>query len=164
MDSSRDNLEKEPEQIRRNIEGTRAALSDKLGRLESEVRGTVREARDVVGEGIEKVKETVSLSHQVNERPWTFFAGSIVLGAAVGHMLSKHGAHHEHTRGSSLADRLVPMFDAELKMVKGAAFTMLIGMMRDVARETIKPALSEMMDGAVQRFLGGAETVGANGR
>lgn len=150
-----------PEEIRRDIDHTRASLNEKLGRLEDEVKGTVRDAKGVVEDGLAQAREMVSLSHQVSERPWTFFAGSILMGAAIGHMLTRNGAHAARRHGDgyapTLADRLVPMFDSELKMIKGAAFTMLIGMMRDVARETIKPALAEVMDGAMGRLMGSSE-------
>lgn len=153
-----------PQEIRRDIEDTRASLNHKLGRLESEVRGTVRDAREVVEDGLDRAREMVSLTHQVNERPWTFFAGSIVMGAAIGHLLTRHGAHAANGHAPTLSDRLVPMFDSELKMLKGAAFTMLVGMMRDVARETLKPALAEMMDGAMQKLLGSPEPAAAAAR
>lgn len=145
---------RDPDLIRQDIKQTRAALSDKLHRLESEVRDTAHEARELVEDKIEHVRETISLSHQVNERPWTFFAGAIVLGAAVGHLLSRV-AQHEQT-GPMLAHRVAPLLETELKMLKGAAFTMVVAMMRDVARETVKPVVTEMVENALQSVLGSA--------
>jgi hypothetical protein len=147
-----------PDEIRRDIEGTRMALGDKLERLETEVRDTVRDAREVVEDGIDKAKEMVSFQHQVEQRPWTFFAGSVGMGMAIGHMLTRAGARAAGSHHPTLADRMLPIFESELKMLKGAAFTMLLGMMKDVANETVKPALTEFVD----KVMGSREPVAAH--
>lgn len=153
-----DSRDMKPEEIRRDIEGTRVALGDKLGRLESEVRGTVRDAREVVEDGLDRAREMVSFEHQVQQRPWTFFAGSIAMGMAVGHLLTRRGARAAGSHTPTLADRLVPMFESELKMLKGAAFTMMLGMLKDVANESVKPALTDFLD----KVIGSREPAAAH--
>lgn len=161
---SRDMNSQNPDAIRNDIEGTRAALSSKLHQLESEVRETAQDAREAVEERIDHLKETVSLTHQVNERPWTFFAGSLVIGAVAGHLLTRAALHEE--TGPTVAASLAPVFRSELQMLKGAAFSMVLTMLRDVTRETVKPALSDIVQNALEGMLGShaTATAGANGR
>jgi hypothetical protein len=144
MDQGSDN-------IRQNIEDTRAALDDKLDTLES------------------KARETFDLKHQVAERPW------MMLGAAVaaGYVLGSLGGNDEpqrwegqpmtttdynqHAQPSapaepsmghkvkSGADNLLSQFDDEIDMLKTAAIATITNLLRDTVKEYV-PALGRQLD------------------
>jgi len=93
--------EPELEVIREQMHHTRSSLSDKLEALESQVLDTVQtatetvantvgEVKDVVesvSETVQSVTEQFSISHQVEQRPWTMVACSVGLGFAGGMFL-----------------------------------------------------------------------------
>jgi hypothetical protein len=96
--------------IRRDIEQTRSALTEKLESLEQEVMGTVRGARSAVTETIEAVKGTVEnvkgsvegavesvkeqldVKRQFRRHPWTMFGLSVGTGFVVGAYLPSPSA------------------------------------------------------------------------
>jgi len=91
--------------IRRQMEGTRTALSEKLEKLENVVTEKVEEASSAVAETVEAVSETVenvtetvdetvdavkhtlSLEWQAEHHPWMLVGGSVFLGYVAGSML-----------------------------------------------------------------------------
>jgi len=81
---------KPPEEIRRDLEQTRASLAHNLETLSSEMREAVQEAKSSVGETILEARKSVSLSHHVEQYPWSFVAGSVCLGYLVGHSMFSH--------------------------------------------------------------------------
>jgi hypothetical protein len=106
--------EPDPEQIRRQMEETRTALTEKLEALESQVADTVKSATEVVSEATENVKETVetvtegvketvetvaetfNLRRQMEKRPWLIFGGSVALGCALGYLLSGRPSRYRY--------------------------------------------------------------------
>jgi ElaB/YqjD/DUF883 family membrane-anchored ribosome-binding protein len=115
--------EPDPEQIRKQMEETRTALTEKLEALENQVADTVKSATEAVSEATETVKETVesvtegvketvesvtegvkgtvetvadtfNLSRQMEKRPWLILGGSVALGCAVGYLLG--GRSHRY--------------------------------------------------------------------
>lgn len=66
-----------PDEIRQQIEETRASLNHKLDALEGEVRCTVAEAKV-------SVKQTLSLRYHADVRPWTVFGASVLTGMLLG--------------------------------------------------------------------------------
>lgn len=97
--------EKDPAEIRLEIEQTKAALTSKIGALENEVRETVREAASSVQDTLEDVKhkvtgtledvkesvyetgQSLTLAHQVEKRPWLCMAGAVSIGWLIGRTL-----------------------------------------------------------------------------
>lgn len=87
--------EANPEELREQMQETRAALTDKLETLEDRVVGTMEAAQTTVQETVEAVKETVQdtvatvkrtfdLKYQVGQRPWLMIGASVLAGYAVG--------------------------------------------------------------------------------
>jgi hypothetical protein len=81
--------EPEPEEIRRSIDETRAALTEKLGALGEQitqsvestratVEGTIDTVRSTVEETVDTVKHTFDVRYQVDRHPW------IMMGLAFG--------------------------------------------------------------------------------
>jgi ElaB/YqjD/DUF883 family membrane-anchored ribosome-binding protein len=102
-----DENEPDPEQIRKQMEETRTALTEKLEALETQVADTVKSATEVVSEATENVKETVetvtegvketvetvaetfNLRRQMEKRPWLVLGGSVAVGCALGYLLTR---------------------------------------------------------------------------
>jgi len=86
---------KDPADIRRDIEDTRASIGDKLEALENQVKETAHDAKASALATFEDVKKNFTLHHQVQERPWTMFGGAIGVGFVVGSLLSHKLLDHE---------------------------------------------------------------------
>jgi hypothetical protein len=142
-------MDQRSDDIRQDIESTRAALDEKLDSLES------------------KARQTFDLKHQVSERPW------MMLGAAVatGYVLGSLGSDDHHTDARPYADTysqatpqhyasatrpapqheqpkadgFLAQFDDEIEMLKTAAIATLTGFLRDSIREYV-PALGRQLD------------------
>ena len=92
-------MDNEAEVIRRQMEGTRAALQDKLETLEQQVKETVDSAteavttvKESVRETVDTVKETFDLRRQVERHPWTMLCGAAAVGFLGGRLLEGIGA------------------------------------------------------------------------
>src|SRR5687767_8849026 len=66
---------KNPEEIRQEIEGTRASLDEKIHNLESNVHDAVHAA-----------KEKLSPSHYVEANPWACFGAAVGVGFLLGQL------------------------------------------------------------------------------
>jgi ElaB/YqjD/DUF883 family membrane-anchored ribosome-binding protein len=113
-------VEPAPEEIRSEMAETRAALTNKLEKLEGrvtetfedvqhrveatvdlakdtvqdtveKVRSTVEKAKDTVQDTVEKVKATFDLRQQVNDHPWTMVGGAVAVGFLIGRQLGGNG-------------------------------------------------------------------------
>jgi len=103
--------EQEPEVIRRQMQVQRAALDQKLDRLENRIVQTVEGAREAVAEtiqtvkesvqssvetvrdtvqtSVDNVKETLDVKRQVERHPWGMIGGSIAVGFAIGWLTNR---------------------------------------------------------------------------
>lgn len=98
-------MEKDPHEIRQDIDETRSSLTEKLETLENQVLGTVQEAKETVQDTIENVKETVQetvqtvkrtfdVHYQVDRHPWGMMGGSFLTGFLIGAVTAPR--HHGH--------------------------------------------------------------------
>lgn len=108
-------MDNEPEMIRKQMEETRASLTEKLETLEhqmvdtvqeatSAVSGTVASVKDAVAavkesvhETVASVKQTFDLRRQVDQHPWAMVGGSVVVGYLAGNLLSRPEEHRNGT-------------------------------------------------------------------
>lgn len=86
---------KDPADIRRDIEDTRASIGEKLEALESQVKDTADSVKSSALATIDDVKQNFSFHHHMQERPWTMFCGAIGVGFVVGSLLSHKLSDHE---------------------------------------------------------------------
>lgn len=101
-------MDSESKVIRRQMAETRASITDKIDRLERELRESVRDASSAVAKTVENVNSTVEtvqrsvsttmnsvkrtcdVRRQVAVRPWTMMAGAAALGFAGGRYFQRN--------------------------------------------------------------------------
>lgn len=139
-------MDQRSDDIRQDIESTRAALDDKLDTLEARAR------------------EAFDLKRQVAERPWIALGAAVAVGYLIGNLGGERSAQrwsgqpitttdytqhaprslpaaHAPARGEGLLAQL----DDELELLKGAAASMLTTLLRDTIRE-YAPSLGQQLD------------------
>src|SRR5271166_5960334 len=91
MDPVHDLAEQNTDEMRQEIDCTRAAMADKLEALEDRVMGTVQSAQETVEDSLQLAKDTVAtvkrnfdLKYQVEQHPWMMVGGCFLAGLAVG--------------------------------------------------------------------------------
>jgi len=160
-------VDNELEVIRHQMEETRTSLADKLGALESQVRGAVEDATHLVTDTAETVQETVhnvtdtvqdtvhnvaealDLGKQVDRHPWAMMGGAVAVGFVGGMMLPGPAtvAQAAGTAAASISGPALqngpasepgPMHDA-LQALKGLALGALMGVVRDAVVKAIPP-------------------------
>lgn len=136
-------MENDPEMIRQQMGETRAALTEKLERLEQKVVGTVQDASTAVNETVGNVKEAVQdtvqnvkdsvhetvetvkgafdIRYQTAQRPWTMMTGAVGLGFLSGYLLNRSGAPDRSERGP-FAENLPAMEQRSLGEQNGRHF------------------------------------------
>lgn len=65
------------EPIRKDIEATRASMTDKMEQIEGQVR-------EKVDSTVSQARQALDLRHQVNERPWVAIGAALAFGFVVG--------------------------------------------------------------------------------
>jgi hypothetical protein len=144
--------------IRQDIESTRASLDEKLDTLET------------------KARQTFDLNHQMSERPWLMLGAAVAAGYVVGSLggddssqrwhgqpatttdYNQHAYAYANQYGGqyggqpslgdkvkSGADSFMSQFDDEIDMLKTAAIATLTSFLRDSVKEYI-PALGHQLD------------------
>lgn len=159
-------MDNELEVIRHQMEETRTSLADKLGVLESQVRGAVEDATHLVTDTAETVQETVhnvtdtvqetvhnvaealDLTKQVDRHPWAMMGGAVAVGFVGGMMLPRPSTVAEvASTAASFSGPAVrngapqepgPMHEA-LQTLKGMALGALMGVVRDAVVKAIPP-------------------------
>ena len=144
-------MDQRSDDIRQNIESTRASLDEKLDSLET------------------KARQTFDLNHQVSERPWMALGAAVAAGFVLGSLGGGeeqrwHGQpatttdynQHAYTsnqnaytgapqQNKSGVDSFLSQFDDEIEMLKGAAVSAITGLLRDSIRAYV-PAIGQQLD------------------
>ena len=146
-------MDQRSDDIRQDIESTRASLDEKLDSLET------------------KARQAFDIKHQVAERPWMMIGAAVATGYVLGSMggdeteqrwhgqpysatdYNQHASMADDRRDSSssqsslrsTANSFLSQFDDEIDMLKVAAVTMLTNYLRDTIKEFV-PALSQQLD------------------
>jgi len=120
--------DKSEENIQRQMQETRASLTEKLESLEQKVVGTVENATTAVNDTVDAIKETVhdtvasvqqgvkgsvdsvkdlfDVPAQVERRPWLMMGGSVAVGYCLGTLLSQRSSSQEEREAASRASWL----------------------------------------------------------
>lgn len=154
MDSTNDLKNQTPEEIRGQIDQTRDALGDKLGALGEKMD----DAKSAVQDKMEEVREKLSLSHRVQQNPWTAFFGAVGVGMVAGHMLAAPSKpeslkHETVNAGPGLLSlvsgtALGGMFDKEIKSALTSALQAVWG----EARSSVSPSIAGPVDRLLERL------------
>ena len=152
-------MDKRSDDIRQDIEQTRASLDTKLDMLQSKA-----------SEAVDQTKQLFDVNHQVNERPWLALGAALLAGYVVGNLgggendapsynvanRSQTGAAYDYNQhadsGPSTMDTIkekgrdfFAQFDDEIDMLKAAAMGALTTFVRDAASEAV-PGLRSQID------------------
>jgi len=145
-------MDQRSDNIRQDIESTRASLDEKLDSLET------------------KARQAFDLNYHVGERPWMMLGAAVAAGYVLGSLGGEsdqqrwHGQpasttdYTQHTSSpasttygsshsslSTKADGLLSQFDDEINMLKVAGVNMLTNFLRDTIKEYV-PALGHELD------------------
>jgi len=144
-------MDQRSDDIRQDIESTRASLDRKLDTLET------------------KARQTFDLKHQVEERPWMMLGAAVATGYVLGSMGGSSDSSEQtwHGQPTSASDYnkyssqtstsqysqsnqshdsgLLSQFDDEINMLKTAAISTLTSFLRDAIREYV-PSMGQQLD------------------
>jgi len=147
-------MDQSSEDIKQDIESTRAALDEKLNLLET------------------KARQTIDLNHQISEHPWVALGAAIVAGYTLGTMggdegqrwngqpmvttdYTQHvGRSPQELPGRSRSDKVLTQFDDEINTLKIAAVAVVTSFLRDSIREYL-PAIGQQLKQTVSEGLKG---------
>jgi len=100
MDAGHDLAEQNTDEMRQDIDCTRAAMANKLEALEDRVMGTVQSAQETVDDSLQMAKDTVAtvkrnfdIKYQVEQHPWTMVGGCFLAGLALGGLFLRVRRH-----------------------------------------------------------------------
>ena len=152
-------MDKRSDDIRQDIEQTRASLDSKLDLLQNKA-----------SEAVDQTKQLFDVNHQVNERPWLALGAALLAGYVVGNLgngeddapisnganRSQMGVAYDYNQhadsGPSTMDTIkekgrdfLSQFDDEIDMLKAAAMGALTTFVRDAAREAV-PGIGNQID------------------
>jgi hypothetical protein len=171
------------EPIRQDIDAIRDSMTDKIGQIESKIKGTVADTRRMV-----------DIKFQVSQRPWAALGVSLLVGYTLGSIGGNDTPQRAETfrypershddqarsareydndaRGTSFAarqqedkrraaqpgmlDQIMDQFGDEFQLLKAAAITSVIGLVRDTVRQNL-PALDQEL-GRLRSEQGGNST------
>lgn len=170
MDSANDLKNQSPEEIRGQIDQTRDALGDKLGALGEKME----DAKSAVQDKMEEVREKLSLSHRVQQSPWTAFFGAVGVGIVAGHMLTASSSPRpepvrQESSGPGMGAGLLSLvsgsalggiFDQEIKSALTTALKAIWG----EARASVSPTIAGPVDRLIDKMAvrqGGFNHIGS---
>jgi ElaB/YqjD/DUF883 family membrane-anchored ribosome-binding protein len=117
MDAGHDLAEQNTDEMRQDIDCTRAAMADKLEALEDRVMGTVQSAQETVEDSLQLAKDTVAtvrrnfdIKYQIEQHPWTMVGGCFLAGLALGGLFLRVRRHSQAPE--RLAGNEIPLPDS----------------------------------------------------
>ena len=157
------------ESIRQDIDAIRGSMTDTMGQIESRVKGTVDTT-------VENVKHTFDIKQHIADQPWAALGIAVAAGYMLGSMdggsesakpnysynasdsynaadasqssfMSNGNGNAPHKAG--LLDDVMAQFGDEINMLKAAAVTMAVGMLRDTIQQNV-PQLGKAYERAKQ--------------
>ncbi|MBC8160858.1 MAG: DUF3618 domain-containing protein [Roseiflexaceae bacterium] len=157
-------MDKRSDDIRQDIEQTRASLDEKIDMLENKATEVVDQVKTTATDTIDTVKQTFDVKKQVSERPWVALGAALAAGYVLGNLGNDNDGRSSQSTGptydynqhanngpstmdtiKSKSQDFFSQFDDEIDMLKVAAMTTLTGFIRDTAREAI-PALGPQIE------------------
>jgi len=148
-------MEKEPEELKKEIAELRTSLAGKLSVIEGQIRQDVTDAKD-------KVLTKLSLSRRIEKRPLLVVGGAFVSGFLVTRWAMGQGVYHvseptgaslstTEPRDISLLEKAAAQFPEEAKVAKSILLSFAIGLTAKKAKEAM-PKLADQID-QIERTL-----------
>lgn len=172
-------------EIRSDMQETRAALADKLETLQQRVACTVEQTVESVQDAVQTAKRSLDLSYQVEQRPWAMVGAAFLAGTVVGFLTNKarppaateqpetpsRPRKHSVATGNGRSDERRTqtrsespgLFTEELQKLKGIAVGVGMALARDWLKEAapgLTQQIEQVMDSATRK-LGGVPVEGA---
>ena len=143
--------------INQNLEDreqTRAALTQKLETLELRLRESVEKVR-------ETIRRSTDIPYQVRQRPWGMFGLSVMLGCAVGRIMTC-GRSRDRSEAEESAARVARSVDRgispnlaaqsngsgdyaqQVSVMKGATIGAMASILSELARQVVSPLLAQL--------------------
>ncbi|MEO7912370.1 MAG: hypothetical protein ABIV47_22210 [Roseiflexaceae bacterium] len=183
-------MDQRTEPIRQDIDSIRDSMADKLGQIETKIKGTVDDTRRMV-----------DVKYQVSQRPWAALGVSLLVGYTLGSIggddtraqpqraesfryydepkderarstrerdiasreyAFTQPADTRHPAKPGMLDQIMDQFGDEFQMLKAAAITSVIGLVRDTVRQNL-PALDQEI-GRLRSEKDGSTTPSASAR
>jgi ElaB/YqjD/DUF883 family membrane-anchored ribosome-binding protein len=136
-------VDSKPDLILYDIEQTRNSLTQKIGQLENQVKGTVEDAKNSIEHSFENIKagvdgsikkigRTLNPRLQVEQHPWGMVGASVVAGFFVGNWLVRRPAPPIPTESRSQAasptilSRVSTRFEDEINLTKSVLFSAVL--------------------------------------
>lgn len=184
LESDTNDEQKKMNEIRSDMQETRASLVNKLETLQERVACSVENTVESVQDVVQTVKRTLDITYQVEQRPWVMVGAAFLAGTAVGFLTNrgrpraapehveapprprKHvastGNGHAAERPARARTEAPSLFKEELDKLKGMAVGVGMALARDWLKQAA-PALTEqieqVMDSATRK-LGGVPVEG----
>jgi len=163
------------------LETLEGQVRDTVQSAKETVEGTIENVKSSVQETVASVKRTFDLPYQVDRHPWAMLGGSLLTGFVLGNYVEGRRQREQLRPRPSLApsrtvvsDRIPALtsepsqpagllswlrqtFDDEIEKVKGMAIGAAMGIVRDLAKESLPklaPQIDEVMNSATLK-LGG---------
>jgi len=118
MDAGHDLAEQNTDEMRQDIDCTRAAMADKLEALEDRVMGTVQSAQETAEDSLQMAKDTVAtvkrnfdIKYQVEQHPWTMVGGCFLAGLVLGGLVLR-GRRRSRQTPERLAGNETPLAES----------------------------------------------------
>jgi len=164
-------MDQRTEPIRQDIDSIRDSMTDKIGQLETKIKGTVEDTRRMV-----------DVKYQVSQRPWAALGVSLLVGYTLGSIGGGDDKRDQPQRGEpfryyneshdqrarqdqerdnaarnasfgqpadtrhaaqpGMLDQIMDQFGDEFQLLKAAAITSVVSLVRDAVRQNL-PALDQ---------------------
>jgi hypothetical protein len=93
------------QKVIKTVEGTTDIVANTAESVAEAVQGTVQKVAGAVDHAVEAARDTLDLRKQVEARPWTMFAGSVVVGFVGGQLLTPSRSEGDFSGSSRDRDR-----------------------------------------------------------
>ena len=93
-------LETLEHQIVETVQGATAAVTDTVENVKESIHDTVNEVRHTVHDTVDSVKSTFDVEHHVKTHPWLMFAGAVAAGFVAERLISRLLEPHAPARQS----------------------------------------------------------------
>jgi len=165
---------KQIKSIEADVRQSRERLANRWKNLELEVSGLASSAKEEVNQTFQQARETVSIRHQVEQRPWSMFGGAVLTGIAISRLsgfrslamlgiaspmiqnaLTKERNSFTANQTSAETTSFKTSGDSEygslLQTVKNKAVSSLAEIAREIVKRNVPSSIAPIIDQAISQ-------------